>query len=362
MEGTVITAAPSEQMETVEQESQEEDGYTPSPEWPPEPEPLPTRPEQEAQSTETDTATESEDDESDDVVEDVADEQTPPTDARSDRAERRRQRILEEYRSSAAYAEEVERAASAAREADRIEREAEEARESQRRRIEQATLTQRQKLARFVGTTSAGPEGRQSEYDLDLAFVAAEEAKIKIAALDGEDDYVEIDPEVKKKVQEARSRITRWDEAREMQAVIDDAAWSTIKDDYEAILDHPSLAAADAEVKGRIKTPDNLKAGMVLAVETALGLQKARYDSEVAAAKKAYEEEVAGLRTDLTTWKARAGGAGAQAETRTTDTSGGGLTFERYQRMTPDEAAGLSPAEINRMMAAERERRAQQRT
>lgn len=351
-------AEPSALGAVVEQDDDtDSDGaFEPSSVWPPEPEPLPHLAEPDADQ-QSDTADDDEDDTEEDAatatpepeapVEPSADpaEQQQPTDPKSDRAARRRQRILDEYRASPEYAEEVERQATAAREAERIEREAQEAAAERQRQAEQKSLTIRQKLAKFVGTAAVDPQGTQAEYDRDVAFIRSAEASV----LDSDDDYV--DPETKEAVRAAKARVARWDEARDMAAIIDGDAWERIRTDYESVLAFPELAALSDADKAKILRPKSLAEGQALVRQYLLASVKQAHDAELAAVRKAHADEVASLQADLRSWRARAGANGAQPETRGKAASGGGLTLERYQRLSPEEQADIKPAEIDRMWA-----------
>lgn len=353
-------AEPSAPGATVEQETDEDESYDPSTVWPPEPEPLPHLAELDANQS-SDTTEAEDDDDADDEDEaeaapaptaesepepPAAEPEQPPADPKSDRAARRRQRILDEYRASPEYAAEVERQAAAAREAERLEREAAEAAAERQRRIEQATLTTRQKLAKFVGTAAVDPQGTQAEYDRDMAFIRATEA----AVLDSDDDYV--DPDTKDAVRAAKARIARWDEAREMARIIDADAWDRIKTDYESVLTFPELAALPDADKAKLLRPKSLAEGQALVRQYLLASVQQAHADELAAVRKAHADEVASLQADLRSWRARAGANGAQPETRGKATATGGLTLERYKRLTPEEQADVSPAEIDRMWAA----------
>lgn len=333
-----------------------------SAEWPPEPTPLPHLT-QEAETTTDDTATDDDDDEAHltdedvaaattDVVPDPAAEPTTPEQKPPSRAERIRQRAIEEYRNSPEYAAELERQAEARRAAERFEAEQARERAEAEKRVQESQAETDRRLGKYLGK-ARGDDGK-TEYEKDLDFIASKREEIEA---DENEDYV--DPDLKRQIREAKARIARVNENRQMATVINDLAWEGIATDYASALAFPELAALDEATKAAIARPNSLAEGLNLIRQHVLAGATRAHQQAIAEKDAAHAAEVKALRADLDGWKARAAGGPGAPETRAQAATRGGLTLERYQRMTAEEQADVKPEDIDRLtaeLAAERQR------
>ena len=329
-------------------------------EWPPEPTPL-THLTQEAETTSDDTDDDDEAGLTDedvaaataDVTPDPAPEPTTPEQKPLSRADRIKQRAREEYRNSPEFQAEVARAAAAEREAERLAAEEAANREAAERRVQESRARTDERLGRYLGRVK-GDDGK-TEYERDLAFIASKREEIEA---DEADDYV--DPEVKRQIRDAKARIAKVEENREMSRVINDLAWESIATDYTSALAFPELASLDEGTKAAIARPNTLAEGLSLIRQHVLAGAQRQYQQTVAQMQAAHVAEVKALKADLDGWKARAAGGPGAPETRGQAASRGGLTLERYQRMTPEEQAGVKPEDIDRLTAELAEQRQRQ--
>jgi hypothetical protein len=368
VEGQPVEAAPPDADETVDGVADDTTGYDPSATWPPEPPELTHLSGLDAENEET---TDDDVDEDGQTPEDGGPPtpegeprpeptETTPPDPKSERAERRRQRILDEYRASPEYQEELARAREADREAERLEREAEAAQAAREAQERAAREHFDQSVGEYLGNVKAA-DSDKPVYDSLAERIAADEARKSeladlIAEADDPYDHQDELAEVTKRIASAKADKAVLDRNRNMASKLNDLAWESIATDYNAVLTFPELSALSDEEKAAIARPASLKDGLSKVREALLAGSSVAHAAEIAALKQAHADEVKALNADREALRARAGGAAAGAETRGTAATSGGLTLARYQRMTADEAAALKPEEIDRMWAAEQAR------
>jgi hypothetical protein len=372
VEGQPVEAAPPDADETVVAAADEATGYDPSATWPPEPPELTHLSGLDAENEET---TDDEDDDGDTPPEageppipEGEPRQEPtdePKDPKSERAERRRQRILDEYRASPEYQEELSRAREADRAAAELERQQAEATAARAAQERAAREHFDQSVGEYLGNVKAEGSDKPLFDHLTETIAQAEARKSALADLiaEADDPYDDDAEKASEELKQVNARLATakadkaiLDRNRSMAGKLNDLAWEAIATDYNAVLTFPELAALSDEEKAAIARPSSLKDGLARVREALLAGATTAHQAEIATLKQAHADEVKALNADREALRARAGGAAAGAETRGTAATSGGLTLARYQRMTADEAASLKPDEIDRMWAAEQAR------
>jgi hypothetical protein len=337
-----LSGLDAENEETTDDEDEDDDGQTPEDGVPP----PPTEETQEAGGQEP--------------------TETTPPDPKSERAERRRQRILDEYRASPEYQEELNKSREADRQAAELERQQAAEREQREAQERAAREHFNQSVGEYLGNVKAEGSEKPLFDHLTETIAAAEARKSELAdaiaaADDPYDDEAEQASEELKQVN-ARLAQAKADKAvlernRNMAGKLNDLAWESIATDYSAVLEFPELAALSDEEKAAIARPSSLRDGLARIRTALLAGASTTHEQQIAEIKAAHATEIKALNADREALRARAGGAAAGVETRGTAASSGGMTLDRYRRLTPEQQADVKPEDIDRMMAAEAARR-----